>query len=179
MRPPSALPAWILTLLLAAGAGHALEPSRHGFDMVPFEPPFPAPAFDARTLAGETATLERFRGRHVLLNFWATWCPPCLEEMPSMEALYRDFRDRGLVVVAISSDREGAAVVRPFIDRLGVSFPILLDPQRTVASRYGAGSLPMTFLLDPRGRVLAAARGERDWNSPQARSVIDELLPRP
>jgi peroxiredoxin len=169
----------LVLLALTAVSARAHDPTLHGFSLVPFEPPFAAPAFTADALEGGRASLASYRGRHVLLNFWATWCAPCLEEMPSMDALYRDYRDRGLVVVAISSDREGAAVVQDFVERLGVSFPVLLDPQGAVAAQYGARNLPVSFVLDPGGRVVAAAQGARDWNAPEARSVIDEILSRP
>ena len=146
------------------------------FSLVRFDPPFPAPAFTAARLEGGEASLVSYRGQVVLLNFWATWCPPCIEEMPSMDSLYRHFKPRGFIVVAISSDAEGADIVRGFIDRLGVSFPVLLDPDSTIANRYGARNLPMTVLIDPQGRVDGAAQGARDWASREAFAAIDERL---
>jgi len=160
-------------LLLRAAFAH--DASLHGFSMVNFNPPFPAPAFALETLNGAKGDLQDYRGRFVVLNFWATWCPPCLEEMPSLEALQQRYRDKNLRVLAISSDEEGAEIVNQFIVKLGTTFPILLDPDQQVSDRYGAGSLPVTFVLDPEGRVVAAAQGARDWNSPEAHSVFDEL----
>jgi peroxiredoxin len=143
---------------------------------VSFKPPFPAPAFSAAALDGGTLGLAQFRGQHVLLNFWATWCPPCLEEMPSMDALYKHFKARNFVVLAISSDKEGASIVKAFIDKLRVSFPIALDPDGRIASVYGARNLPMSILVNPEGRVEAAAQGARDWASKEAFEIIDERL---
>ncbi len=93
-----------------------------------------------------------------------------------MEALFQEYRSRGLTVVAVSSDKEGAALVSGFVGKLGVTFPILLDPDGKISAVYGASSLPMSFILDSNGRVVAAAQGARDWASPQARSTIGELL---
>ena len=136
-----------LKLLLASmlcfslGVHHpasAHDPALHGFSLVTFEKPFAAPAFDLETLSGGSASLDDFRGKYVLVNFWATWCPPCLEEMPSLNALHARLAERGFTVAAISSDEEGQAIVAPFIDSLGVEFPVLLDPDKTVSLSYGA-----------------------------------------
>ena len=179
MRPLPALALALLLVGLLPAPARAHDPALHGFNLVTFERPFPAPAFSAQRLRGEQTPLSAFRGRYVLLNFWATWCPPCLEEMPSMDALHRDYRERGLSVVAVSSDKEGAAVVAGFVEKLGVTFPILLDPDGSVATAYGARNLPVTFLLDRDGNVVAAAQGARDWNSSEARSTIAEYLDTP
>ncbi|MEM7251309.1 MAG: TlpA disulfide reductase family protein [Pseudomonadota bacterium] len=156
----------------------AHDPAKHGFSLVLFDKSFPAPDFQLDLLGDEQTTLSAYQGQYVLLNFWATWCPPCLEEMPSMERLYQEFRDRKFVVVAVSSDEKGAATVQPFIDKLKTTFPIMLDTKGDVAKVYGARQLPVTFLLDPKGNVIAAAQGERDWSSKESISVFDELLPK-
>ncbi len=165
--------AWI-TVSSTAVLGH--DPRHRQFDLVAFDPPPPAPDFTLSTLSATVARLSDFRGRHVLLNFWATWCPPCIEEMPALQALYERLGPDDFVVVAVSSDAEGEAVVGPFADRLGLTFPILLDRDAAVSAAYGAKSLPASFLLDPQGRVVAAARGERDWASRRAFSYFDELI---
>ena len=94
-----------------------------------------------------------------------------------MEVLFRAYRERGFTVIAVSSDEDGAAAVAPFVGRLGVTFPVLLDPGGAIAARYGARNLPVSFLLDAEGRVVAAAQGARDWASKEARDVIAERLP--
>lgn len=165
----------VFTLILTSTV-RAHDPALHGFQMSTFDPPFPAPDFDLALLEGESATLETYKGEFVLLNFWATWCPPCIEEMPYIEAAYQHFKDRGFTVVAISSDEEGETAVTPFIEKLGVTFPILLDPDKAVSSVYGAHNLPMSFILNRDGEVVAGAVGERDWSSEEALSVLDEII---
>jgi len=165
--------------LVGLGSVAAPDPAEYGFQMAVFDPPAPAPEFELNKLAGDAAVLSDFRGSYVLLNFWATWCPPCLEEMPAMEKLYQAYSDKGLMVVAISSDREGAEVVRGFVERLGVSFPILLDPDAEVSLSYGARNLPLTALVSPDGNVLAAAVGARDWGSKEAFAYVGALLANP
>ena len=169
----------LMVALVVGGRAAAHDPPQHGFQMVAFTPPMPAPAFELSRLSGGTAGLGDFRGSYVLLNFWATWCPPCVREMPSMDALYTRLMDQGLVVVAVSSDQEGAAIVQDFVDRLGVSFPILLDSDGAVSASYGARNLPTSLLLDRQGRVIAAAQGARDWGSDEAVSYVEELLAAP
>jgi len=176
MRARTLLKICSLFLLTLTSNVSAHDPALHGFNLTTFDPPFPAPAFVLDTLAGESSKLEDYKGKYVLLNFWATWCPPCLEEMPTMESAYQQFKDRGFTIVAISSDEEGAATVTPFIDQLGVTFPVLLDPDQAVSKVYGAINLPLSFLLNPEGQVIAGSEGERDWSSEEAISVLDELI---
>lgn len=165
----------LVELGLSTNAG-AHDPALHDFNMVTFERPFPAPDFALPDLAGDMRELASYRGRYVLLNFWATWCPPCVEEMPSMQTLHQQFSERGFTVVAASSDAAGASAVQPFVDKLGVTFPVLLDQGEEVAQRYGAQNLPVSFLINPEGQVIAAAQGARDWSSEQAIEVMDELI---
>ena len=162
--------------LLLTSSTRAHDPALHGFQMSTFDPPFPAPDFDLEVLTGDTANLETYKGEYVLLNFWATWCPPCLEERPYIEEAFQKYQDRGFTVVAISSDEEGESAVTPFIEKLGVTFPVLLDPDKAVSSVYGAHNLPMTFILNREGEVVAGAVGERDWSSEEALSVLDEII---
>ena len=168
-----------LLLLLLSFKVHAHDPSLHGFQLTSFDPPFPAPEFLLATLDDQKSSLEDYKGQYVLLNFWATWCPPCLEEMPSMESIYQRYQGKGFTVVAISSDEGGKADITPFIDKLGVTFPILIDADKAVSSIYGATNLPLSFLLNPEGEVIAGSEGARDWESPEAISVLDELLASP
>ncbi len=171
------LPFLLALLLLLPAAAIPHSPSSHGFRLTPFRKGFPAPPFQLTGLSGKAVSLSDFRGRVVLLNFWATWCAPCVREMPSMEKLYQAFRERGLVVLAVSLDEEGAAKVEPFVRKLGLTFPIVLDTAGRVSGIYGARELPASFLIDGGGAVFAAAKGERDWFSPAARSYFDEKLP--
>ncbi|MFT5446952.1 MAG: peroxiredoxin [Gammaproteobacteria bacterium] len=170
----------IVALLVLCSAAvntvKAHDPAQHGFAMVTFDRPFAAPDFELPALDGTTRSLASWRGHYVLLNFWATWCPPCLEEMPSMQSLYKRYASQQFAVVALSSDKAGAADVQPFIDKLDVTFPVLLDVDGKIAGVYGARDLPLSFLIGPDGKVIAAAKGARDWASPQALEVIGEFL---
>lgn len=168
---------FVLGILIALPVSSlAHDPALHGFNLITFDKPSSSQAFSLPSLGKEEVALSSYQGSYVLLNFWATWCPPCLEEMPSMETLYQRFKDRGFVVVAVSSDKEGESLVSEFVEKLGVTFPILLDTTGEVSAAYGAKNLPISFLLDRKGNVIAAAQGARDWASEQAISTLDELI---
>jgi peroxiredoxin len=135
-----------------------------------------APDFELWNLDGDPITLSRYQGRVVMLNFWATWCGPCRIEMPAMEVLYREFSRRDFDILAISTDAQGAAVTRPFRDEMKLTFPILHDSDFRVGLTYGARTLPMTFLVNRRGIVTHRIFGARDWQSPEARKLIQKLI---
>jgi peroxiredoxin len=109
--------------------------------------------FTLAELSGKTWTLKEQRGKVVVLNFWATWCPPCRKEMPDLEMLYREFKDQGLVILAISD--EDADKVRPFIAEQKVTYPILLDPGRKVNELFRIEGIPKTFVYDRNGKLVA------------------------
>lgn len=132
--------------------------------------------FAAPTPDGGSLRLADQRGKVILLNFWATWCPPCLQEMPAMERLYRRYRDRGFMVLAASVDAEGDAVVTPFLQQHRLTFPVVLDRDMAVAERYGVRALPSTFLVDRGGNVVAMALGPREWDGRAARVLVESLL---
>ena len=136
----------------------------------------PAVEFSVPTPDGPTLGLGDLRGKVVLLNFWATWCEPCLEEMPAMERLARTYRERGLAVLAVSVDREGASVVRPFLKRHALTFLVGLDPKQAVARLYRIWALPSTVLLDRNGVPLFSAQGAREWDGPASHALFDSLL---
>ncbi|MGH7365524.1 MAG: TlpA disulfide reductase family protein [Candidatus Rokuibacteriota bacterium] len=135
-----------------------------------------APDFTVPGLGSSLIRLRDFKGQAIFLNFWATWCPPCREEMRSMERLYRRFRPMGFTILALSIDSRGEEVVRPFVKSLGLSFPVGLDPKATVAGEYRMAGLPTSVLIDRGGAIAAVAVGARDWDSPAAHQVIEKLL---
>jgi peroxiredoxin len=136
------------------------------------------PAFRLERFEGGWAGLDTWRDRLVVLNFWATWCTPCTVEMPTLEALWRAYRDRGLVVVGVTVDRGAPrSVIGPYLRSLGLTFPVLLDPEMETASRWRVTGLPTTFLIRPGGEVVGMAQGPREWNSAEMRALLDTLLP--
>lgn len=115
--------------------------------------------FSLTDLQGTTWVLKDLKGKVVLVNFWATWCPPCRKEMPDMEALYRKFKASGLVILGISDEDEGK--VRPFIAKSKYSYPILLDPGRKANAEFRVGGIPKSFLYDREGKLVAQAMDMR------------------
>ncbi len=164
------------TIALSPAIAFAHDPTLHGFRLVTFKRSIAAPEFMLKNLTGDTVRLEQFRGDYILLNFWATWCPPCVKEMPSMERLQQHFKGKGIQIVAVSLDKDQEEKVAIFAAKLNLTFPILLDPDGIASGPYGANALPSTFILDPEGQVVAAAKGERDWYGDEAISYFDELL---
>ena len=127
-------------------------------------------------LGSAPVRLRGFKGKVILLNFWATWCLPCKEEMPSMERLYQRYKDQAFTVLVMSVDADGAAAVVPFIRSLKLTFPIGLDPRMDVANRYRVVALPASFVVDKSGRTVALALGPRAWDSRPAEALIESLL---
>lgn len=118
----------------------------------------PAPDFTLTTLDGEEITLRELRGNPVVINFWGTWCGPCRAEMPAIEAVYNQYRDEGLVVLAIN-DAEPPNLVNAFVTDLGLTFPIVMDPQREVQFLYMVRAFPSTYFVDREGVIQRAVYG--------------------
>lgn len=132
--------------------------------------------FSLRNLSGRQESLKNYRGKVILLNFWATWCPPCREEMPSMERLYHSLKDQGLVVLGISSDAFGERSVKPFVDEFRLTFPVLLDPDSRVTNVYMVRYRPTSYLIDAQGRIITRIVGPRDWMSDNILESIRGIL---
>lgn len=134
-----------------------------------------APGFSVTDDQGVGVSLDDYDGKVVLLNFWATWCPPCIQEMPSLDATYRQLRDQGFVVVGISVD-EDPDQYRRFLDSSRVSFPTARDPERTVSVRYGTMKYPESYLISREGRVLRKYVGPEDWQRPEISNYLRSVL---
>ncbi len=134
-----------------------------------------APDFSVTTDNGRTISRSDFGGRLLVLNFWATWCPPCIEEMPSLDRLQQRFASSGLVVLGISVDRDSDAY-RRFLERARVSFLTARDPEARISSRYGTFKFPETYLIDRRGRVREKIIGPADWTEAAMMERIRRLL---
>jgi peroxiredoxin len=135
----------------------------------------PAPDFTLKDLQGNAVTLSEFKGKVVFLNFWATWCPPCRVEMPSMERLYEVYGDRGFVMLAVNVE-QAAEPVLAFLKENPHAFPILLDPDARVQRLYGVYRFPETFLIDQDGTVVEHYLGARDWSSVDFLAKIKSML---
>jgi peroxiredoxin len=156
---PAPAPAW------QTGAALLEEPSR----------PVAALDFSATTLAGTTVRLSELRGQVVFLNFWATWCVPCKAEMPAMERVHQALRGQSFRMAAVNL-QEDPASMRKFVDELGLTFDIVLDPTGEITRNYGVNNLPLTYLIDKRGRIVARALGERPWDGAPYLAYVRNLL---
>ena len=136
-----------------------------------------APDFTLPSLDGQTVRLSDFRGKKaIFLNFWATWCIPCRQEMPTMDKAYQEYKSRDLEVLAISLDAGSKSVVKNFMSELKLSYPALLDPEMEVLRLYRQFSIPATFLIDKQGIVRHREVGYRDWTTPESRKLLETIL---
>ncbi len=139
-----------------------------------------APDFGAVDIAtGDTVTLSHLRGQVILLNLWATWCPPCEAEMPEIQRLYDEMKPLGLRVVAVSEDEQGTEVVRAWIKQRKLTFDVLHDQAGEVQHLFNAVGLPETFVIDRRGRIVKRVTGFRvHWDAPDQKALFRRLLER-
>ncbi len=139
--------------------------------------PKPAPAIKLKDIDGATHDLAQLRGRVVLVNFWATWCPPCRREMPSMERLSQALKGEAFSVLAVDVG-EDADTIEAFTGQLDTmpTFPILLDSRSRVMQAWKVAGLPTTYLVDRRGRIIASAIGGREFDHPEIVKTVGELL---
>lgn len=133
------------------------------------------PPLAQRDLSGQTVDLRDFRGKVVVLNFWATWCQPCREEMPSLERLRQKLEGRPFEVLTVNYG-EGARRVAQFLEREKLSLTVLLDSDKEAAAAWRAGGLPMTFVIDARGQVRYWVFGERDWSEGEPLRLVQDLI---
>jgi len=144
---------------------------------VPLEPGNPAPDFKLATLTepARSLSLVDFRGQIVLLNFWTTWCKPCQDEMPSLDALYEQLKDDDFTLLAVSIDENKEDVIK-FRNAYNLSFPVLLDPTTDTKNRYQIHHYPETFLIGREGTILAHFIGPRDWADPLQISTLRQVI---
>ncbi len=136
-----------------------------------------APDFSLKTLEGKTVRLSDLRGKKVvLLNFWATWCPPCRLEMPTMQKIYSDYKQKGLEILAINIEPDATEEISEFINELRLTFPILLDTDMKVTRKYRLIGLPVSMLIDRQGIIRSKSLGYHDWTSKDSRSLVEGLL---
>ena len=133
------------------------------------------PPLELGDLQGNMHRLADYRGKAVLVNFWATWCEPCRDEMPSLERLRASLDAKRFAVLAVNI-AEPEARIRKFLDIVPVGFPVLLDRDTSVSRAWSAKVLPVTYILGPDGRIRYSYRGELDWSKPEVRDAILKLL---
>jgi peroxiredoxin len=134
-----------------------------------------APNFKVTTDHGKTITPENFGGKLLVVNFWASWCPPCVSETPSLEQFARTLAPQGVVVVGISQDRKEEAY-RRFIQRYGITFETARDPGADIAASYGTFQIPETYLIDRNGKVLEKVISNQDWMDPEFLARVRRML---
>jgi peroxiredoxin len=135
----------------------------------------PAPRFNASTPEGTKISIDDLKGKLVLLNFWATWCPPCILEMPTMEKLHQEFKEEGLKVVAMNF-MEGPKTINTFIKKRGFTFTVLMDRSGEISQRYGVRAIPVTYLIGREGNMLVKSIGYKDWYKKEIRQFVSSLL---
>jgi thiol-disulfide isomerase/thioredoxin len=148
-----------------------------GYQLSALSKPIPAPAFNLMDMDEEHHSLEKYRDKVILLNFWATWCPPCRREMPSMESLHQSLKDENFVVIAINQMEEPDHVFA-YTGQLDVdpTFLLLFDTDSKISQAYKVNGLPTTYLIDKKGLIRYRAIGGRDFNHLQVRRLIRQLL---
>ena len=172
--------AWIVIgIFLLTGCGrqhvpvHAAESTPSAASTKSATARVTVPPWTLPDLAGKSQRLDDWRGQVVLLNFWATWCPPCIEEIPDLVQLQKDYQGRGVTVVGIALESGGAEAVQSFMQRMGMQYPVVLG-DIDVAQRYRVMGIPASFLLDRTGHLV------RRWNGPRSKAVfarqIDAVL---
>jgi thiol-disulfide isomerase/thioredoxin len=147
-----------------------------GYEVKPWPTRQTPPALAGTDLQGQDWRLADLRGKAVLINFWASWCEPCRAEMPSLQALAQFYGPNQLVVLAVNF-KESAPTAQQYVQRTDLTLPVLLDPAGAMAHAWGIKVFPTTVLVAANGQVRSLVRGGLDWSSPQARRLVEPLLP--
>ena len=162
----------LVVLLFAGASGSAWAANSH---ILPVAKPFPAHKIRLKDLDDKVIQLSDFKGKTVIINFWATWCPPCRRELPSMQDTYEAFKGKNLVILAINVGEEWETIA-PFIAPYKLEFPILLDKDSSVLTQWKAIGLPSSFVINGKGLVTHRFTGGRDWNDPVFRTDLKKII---
>jgi peroxiredoxin len=165
--------------LLALFALNQKELFRKSFELKSLDIGRPAPNFEFPGLDGKIVRLSDYRGKVVLVNIWASWCPPCIDEMPSMEKLYNELQGENFEILAVSIDALGIKAVAPFMKAYKLTFPALIDSDGTIKNLYKATGVPESFIIDREGILIKKIIGPLDWASPEVVHYFRELIQRP
>jgi thiol-disulfide isomerase/thioredoxin len=173
------LSAFVAIAFLGATAGAAEPPKFAGMagDFSPIEPPLQITAPNFQDKLGQPVNLDSFKGKVVVLNFWATWCPPCIAEMPALDKLQSELGGKDFTVVAVSTDRQGIKKSAPFYRRAGIThLDLYNDTRGSLLDAFQGRSLPMTVLIDREGRIIGRMEGAANWDSTEAKALIAHYL---
>jgi peroxiredoxin len=168
---------YLLIAVMALGVWALVYSLRHDFQKEPRLGVL-APDFSLPDNRQEMLSLKSLRGKVVLLNFWASWCGPCQSEMPSLEALFQKYRDRGLVILGVSMDDEGWPAINQFLQQVPVTFPIVNDQNQSVSDLYQTYRVPETYLIDTQGRIVDKFVGPQDYNQEVFFKKLERILPK-
>ena len=135
-----------------------------------------APPFDLPTPQGDTVSLASQKGKWVFVNFWATWCPPCVEEMPAIERLSKKMKDRAFTVLAVHIGKESNERLISYAKKTGLTFTMLIDAEKETMRDYGLKSIPVTYIVNPKGEIVAFAEGMREWDNPEMVKYLEDLM---
>jgi len=177
VMPFKLLSVFLCCLLMFSAQAAEREQPKLGHTLTAISKSVPAPDFTLEDMDGKKFSLKDYRGKVVLLNFWATWCPPCRREMPSMERLYEKFKGKNFVVLALNQ-MEDVDQVFTYTGELQVTpaFPILFDKDSNVSRAYSVLGLPTTYLIDKEGNIRFRAIGGRDFDHPEVQKLILRLM---
>ncbi|HLG87853.1 MAG TPA: TlpA disulfide reductase family protein [Alphaproteobacteria bacterium] len=172
-----ALAALLLALSATQSRADSGLPGKPG-QLIETRPPGPVPALTFTDINEQPANLDAYKGKPLIINLWATWCAPCVKEMPSLAKLAAELKDQGVAVVAISEDRGGKFVVDPFLkDHQIEGLPVYLDKTMSTGKAFKATTiLPMTLLIDAKGEEVGRVYGDRDWDTAESKAEITKLF---
>jgi peroxiredoxin len=165
--------------LLALFALNQKESFRKLFELKSLDVGHPAPNFEFPGLDGKMVSLSDHRGKVVFINIWATWCPPCIREMPSIEKLYNELKGEDFEILAVSVDAKGIKAVAPFMKAYKLTFPALIDREGTIQNLYRTTGIPESFIIDKEGILIKKIIGPLDWASPEVFRYFRKLIQRP
>ncbi len=166
---------WGTSLLVPQSATAGLHDLYAAAGVKEIAEPLTAPGFALTTIEGRTIDSSQLRGHVVLINFWATWCGPCKEEMPALKRLKESFAGSSFELLAITTDQQVEGI-RTFVRALGLEFPVLLDDTKDVSAAFGVRGLPTTVLMDRQGRLVGRAVGPRVWDSAESVALVRQIL---
>jgi peroxiredoxin len=180
-RKKTNYPAAILVFLAVSGLLilFSLKQNNSYLKFSPLKTGRPAPDFTFSGLDGKIVSLSDYRGHVILVNVWATWCPPCVDEMPSMERLYKELKGENFEILAVSIDSLGAKAVAPFMKKYNLSFPALMDPDATIRTLYQTTGVPESFIVNQEGILIKKIIGSRDWATPEVIGFFRDLIQKP